>query len=104
MTTIELYSQAMDVGITELRANLAEWVRRAGDGEEIVITDRGRPVARIVPPDPAAARMNELIAAGIVTPPSRSRRPRPTSEFIRVRAPGGVSLSDEVIAMRDERR
>ena len=33
MTTIDLYSQDMDVGITELRANLAEWVRRAADGE-----------------------------------------------------------------------
>ena len=103
MTTIDLYSQDMDVGITELRANLAEWVRRAADGEEIVITDRGRPVARIVPPDPAAARMSELIAAGIVTPPSRAKTLR-SADFIRLHAPGGVSLSDEVIAMRDERR
>ena len=103
MTTINLYSQDMDVGITELRANLAEWVRRAADGEEIVITDRGRPVARIVPPDPAAARMSELVAAGIVTPPSRRKSRRPSADYPRVRALPGETLADTVIRLREER-
>ena len=103
MVTLDLYSQDMDVGITELRANLAEWVRRAADGEEIVITDRGRPVARIVPPDPAAARMSELVAAGIVTPPSRRKSRRHSADYPWVRALPGETLADTVIRLREER-
>ncbi|AZV22616.1 MULTISPECIES: type II toxin-antitoxin system prevent-host-death family antitoxin [Mesorhizobium] len=40
----------MHVSITEARAKLSELVRRANAGEEIVITRRGRVVARLLPP------------------------------------------------------
>ncbi|UVK44806.1 type II toxin-antitoxin system prevent-host-death family antitoxin [Mesorhizobium sp. AR07] len=40
----------MNVSITEARARLSELVRRAKAGEEIVITRRGKPVARLLPP------------------------------------------------------
>ncbi len=39
----------MDIGIRELKAHLSEYVGRAADGEAIVVTDRGRPVARLLP-------------------------------------------------------
>lgn len=39
----------MAVGIRELKSNLSEYVSRAAHGEEIVVTDRNRPVARLVP-------------------------------------------------------
>lgn len=39
----------MSVGIRELKSNLSEYVARAALGEEIVVTDRNRPVARLVP-------------------------------------------------------
>lgn len=39
----------MDVGIRELKAKLSEYLGRAASGEEIVVTDRGVPVVRIVP-------------------------------------------------------
>lgn len=38
----------MDVGIRELKAKLSQYVTRAGAGETIVVTDRGRPVARLM--------------------------------------------------------
>ena len=38
----------MRVGIQELRARLSEYVTRAGRGEHILDTDRGKPVARLV--------------------------------------------------------
>jgi prevent-host-death family protein len=38
----------MDVAVSELRAHLSEWVERARRGDEIVITDRGVPVARLL--------------------------------------------------------
>jgi prevent-host-death family protein len=37
------------VGIAELKARLSEYLARVQDGEEIVVADRGRPVARLVP-------------------------------------------------------
>jgi prevent-host-death family protein len=37
----------MDVGIRELKARLSEFIGRAADGEDIVVTDRGRPVAQL---------------------------------------------------------
>src|SRR5947209_3669486 len=39
----------MQVGIAELRARLSEYLSRVQAGEELIVADRGRPVARIVP-------------------------------------------------------
>jgi prevent-host-death family protein len=39
----------MDVGVRELKAKLSEYLSRVASGEEVVVTDRGRPVARLVP-------------------------------------------------------
>ncbi len=39
------------VPVAEAKAKFSEMLRRAGDGEEIVVTSHGRPVARIMPPD-----------------------------------------------------
>ena len=41
----------IQVGIAELKARLSEYLARVQDGEEIVVTDHGRPVARLVPLD-----------------------------------------------------
>ena len=38
----------MDVAVTDLRAHLSEWLDRVREGDEVVITDRGVPVARLV--------------------------------------------------------
>jgi len=39
----------MDVGIRELRGSLSEYLARVRDGDELVVTERGKAVARIVP-------------------------------------------------------
>jgi prevent-host-death family protein len=64
----------MDVAVTELRGNLRAWLDRARHGEEIVITDRGVPVARIVATD-AAATLERLTAEGVIARPGRAPRP-----------------------------
>jgi prevent-host-death family protein len=61
----------MDVGIRELKAKLSEHVQRASDGETIVVTDRGRPVARLVPYDTSSA-VERGISEGWIEP---ARRP-----------------------------
>jgi len=37
----------MDVGVRELKSKLSEFLRRAAEGEEIVVSDRGKPIARL---------------------------------------------------------
>lgn len=37
------------IGIRELRQNASRWVQRAAAGESFEVTDRGRPVARLLP-------------------------------------------------------
>lgn len=39
----------MDVGVRELKSKLSEYLARTAAGEEIIVTDRGRPVARLTP-------------------------------------------------------
>jgi prevent-host-death family protein len=38
----------MSVGVRELKANLSEYLARAERGEEVIVTDRNRPIARLV--------------------------------------------------------
>lgn len=56
----------MQVGIRELKARLRTCLERAQAGEEIVVTDRGRPVARIVGSQAPAlpARLQEMERRG----------------------------------------
>lgn len=37
------------ISIKELHERTGEWVRRAAESEEITVTDRGTPVARLTP-------------------------------------------------------
>jgi prevent-host-death family protein len=64
----------MDVGISDLRAHLSEWLERAREGEEVVVTDRGVPVARLLGIG-AAATFERLAADGVIGAPERAQRP-----------------------------
>lgn len=65
----------MDVGVTELRARLSDWLAKAAEGDEIVITDRGVPVARLVGVD-ATPTLVRLTEAGVISRPGTTVRPR----------------------------
>jgi prevent-host-death family protein len=43
-------------GIREARQNLTALIEQVRKGHEVTITDRGRPVARLVPPRPERAK------------------------------------------------
>jgi len=51
----------MSVGVFEAKTTLSALLERVEAGEEVVITRRGVPVARLVPP--RAAEADDLIAA-----------------------------------------
>ena len=63
----------MEVGVKELRNNLSRYLDRVRDGDEVVVTDRGRAIARMVPVG-AERVLDRLIAEGIVTPAPQSKR------------------------------
>lgn len=39
----------MDISLAEAKAHLSELVEQAANGEEVIITKRGKPVARLAP-------------------------------------------------------
>jgi prevent-host-death family protein len=59
------------IGIRELRQHASRYLRDVERGETIEITDRGRPVARIVPAA-AGGAIERLIAAGRIRPAQRA--------------------------------
>lgn len=84
-----------EAGIRELRDHLSKYLDRVREGEEIIVTDRGTAVARVVPfeePRP----YDRLVAEGVIRPSKASERTRPQE---RVEADGSVS---ELVA--DQRR
>jgi prevent-host-death family protein len=85
------------VGVKQLRDHLTHYLRRARKGEQVLITDRGKPVAELVSlPAPAAAeRAWTLVRQG------RARwgggKPRGA---VRPPVPRGGSVADAVLEDR----
>jgi prevent-host-death family protein len=80
------HRSSREVGIRELRDNLSRLLDDVQAGRELIVTDRGRPVARIVG-TPGESWLDELVAAGIVTLPERELD---LSSFGRVDATGNL--------------
>lgn len=63
----------VEVGVRELREHLSALLRQVKEGHEFTVTDRGKPVARIVP-IAGLSKLEQLIAEGKVTMPKRPKR------------------------------
>lgn len=83
------------IGIRALKQNASGVVADAVSGEEIVITDRGRPVARLTALP--RSRLEFLLDAGLARPPRRDIADLSAPE------PGG-GLSKTLADQRDEER
>ncbi len=63
------------VGVKTLKNKLSEYVRLASQGETVLVTDRDRVVAELVPPTPGRspllsdALLAEAVRRGWITPP-----------------------------------
>jgi prevent-host-death family protein len=84
----------MEVGIKELRAQLSDYLTRVRLGTEVVITDRGEAIARIIPIDGGRA-FDRAVADGLVTPARKGDRTRPAR-----RVQSAVAISDLVAEQR----
>ncbi|HEY5302957.1 MAG TPA: type II toxin-antitoxin system prevent-host-death family antitoxin [Acidimicrobiales bacterium] len=85
------------IGVRELRQHASRYLARVADGESIEVTDRGRPVALLVPTkdDP----WEELLASGQVieaTGVGSVLDERPANF--------GIAASEQLSALRDDER
>jgi len=90
------------VGIKVLKNKLSEYIRLASTGETILITDRDRVVAELVPPEPNRAdRLPDALLAdavrhGLVTPAPLPPGAPPETP--------GVARLDEILGELDRDR
>ena len=87
------------VGIRALKQNASAVVAEAASGDMVTITDRGRPVALLVPV--TCSRVEALIAADLARPALRSLRDLPPPRRLRQ---GEASPSKELERMRQAER
>lgn len=70
--------QPISVGVRQAKISLSRLLKSVQKGREIVITDRGKPVAKIVPASagslPLADRINEMERQGWIE--AQKKRPR----------------------------
>lgn len=81
-----LHAHDYEVGVRDLHDRLSEHLERVEQGAEVVVTRRGRPIARLSAVVGEDA-LEDLVRRGLVTPPGRPRRERRA----RVKARGSVS-------------
>lgn len=88
------------IGVRELRQQASRYLRDVELGETIEVTDRGRPIARLVP-IPKHGGLDDLAASGRLIAPkvefSSLGAPLPG-------APGAATPSDELAELRDDER
>ena len=88
-----------ELGIRALKQNASAVVRRVAAGESVTITDRGRPVARMVPLE--TSRIEALIASGLARPALRHLTELPPPARLRLDRP---TASEVLAQMRDAER
>ena len=88
------------IGVRELRQQASRYLREVERGDAIEITDRGRPVARLVP-IPRSSRVDALAATGQLSPSAGD--PLAVGPPLEPR-PGVPLPSVELAAMRQDER
>ena len=103
MATGSYVRDVRSVGLKILNNRLSEYVRLAAGGETVLVTDRDRVVAEIVPPRAerspilADALLADAVRKGWLTPPAAPGSGPP-------RAPAPVMTLDQLLTELDEDR
>jgi prevent-host-death family protein len=88
------------IGLRELNQNPSKAVARVRAGESLVVTDRGRPILRMVPEIEQPGVLSRLVAEGVATAPAEQGMP----ELIPDLTPEIDSLTDLLLVERDRDR
>jgi prevent-host-death family protein len=89
------------VNIAELKSNLSAYLEQVRNGAEIIVKDRNRPIARVMPlvaGEDLDAEEETLVAAGLMRLPLHKK----SNDFLDLPAPK-VSLDKIRVAIRAER-
>jgi prevent-host-death family protein len=90
--------------VVQVKARLSEYLRQVKGGGEVVITERGIPIARIAPLAPderRATREDRLIRAGVLRPAAGKRKALGAPKLKRG---AGAAVLSALVADRDEGR
>ncbi len=90
------------VGVAELKARLAKYLKQVKSGNEILITERGSPVAKLVPIDATQKRddrRRRLAAGGLL---KLGKRRMPKSLLVPPKGPANIG-QDVLSALLSER-
>jgi len=88
--------------VAQVKARLSEYLRQVKSGGEVLITERGVPVARLAPLDESerrATREDRLVRAGVLRP---AQGPRKKLGKPRLRRAAGVAVLDYLLSDRQE--
>jgi len=88
------------IGVRELRQNASRYLARVKAGETIEVTERGTPVARLVPIQTNV--WDDLVAQGRLRPASEDGDVADIEPWDDI--PPGLSLFDELMRMRQDER
>jgi prevent-host-death family protein len=69
---MKLNGREYEVGVRELQDRLGAYLDLVEQGGEVIVTRRGRPIARLSAID-GEGPLQDLIRRGLVTPPVRAR-------------------------------
>ncbi|MEX0835881.1 MAG: type II toxin-antitoxin system prevent-host-death family antitoxin [Nitriliruptor sp.] len=89
-----------EVGVAQFRRELKDWLERVRSGEEIVITERGRAVARLSGVD-TGSLLDQLAGEGRISAPADAPRPAARN---RPRATATTDVAELIVTERDARR
>jgi len=86
------------VGIRELKNQISAYLRQVKSGQTIVITDRGKPIGRIIPSgESVEERMHKLVRAGVINWNGKRLKPHAPTVINR----GDHLVSDLVVEDRE---
>ena len=88
------------IGLRELNQNPSKAVARVRAGHSLVVTDRGRPILRMVPEVDQPGTLHRLVASGEATAPAQRGIP----ELIPDLLPEIDGLAEVLIAERNRER
>jgi prevent-host-death family protein len=89
------------VNIADLKNNLSAYLEQVKNGEELIVKDRNRPVARLVPltaGEDLDAEEESLVAAGLMRLPIKKK----SDDYLSIPAPQ-VTMADIRAVIRAER-
>ena len=88
------------IGVRELRQHASKYLARVKAGETVEVTERGRLIAKLVPPQPAETVRDRLITEGRLLPASRSRHTLPPPVNVPADAPSVAEVLNDLRAER----